>query len=67
MLESEYNLCEGTPWNQGLVVQTPKQGFELAKKASEFSDYNKKNIHIGSVIMYKNRILGIGYNKNKTR
>ena len=42
------------------------KGFELAKKASEFSDYNKKNIHIGSVIMYKNRILGIGYNTNKT-
>lgn len=42
------------------------KGFELAKKASEFSDYNKKNIHIGSVIIYKNKILGIGYNTTKT-
>ena len=42
------------------------KGFELAKNASEFSDYNKNNIRIGSVIIYKNRVLGIGYNTKKT-
>ena len=43
-----------------------ERGFKLAKSASEFSDYNKKNIHIGSVIMYKNKVVGIGWNTKKT-
>ena len=43
-----------------------ERGFRLAKNVSEFSDYNKKNIHIGSVIMYKNKVVGIGWNTKKT-
>ena len=43
-----------------------ENGFKLSKEASKFSDYNKKNIHIGSVIMYKNRPISIGWNTNKT-
>lgn len=43
-----------------------ERGFKLAKNASEFSDYNKKNIHIGSVIIYKNKVIGIGWNSKKT-
>lgn len=43
-----------------------ERGFKLAKNASKFSDYNKKNIHIGSVILYKSVPIGIGYNTNKT-
>ena len=40
--------------------------FKLAKNVSELSDYNKKNIKIGAVLVYKNRIIGTGYNTNKT-
>lgn len=40
--------------------------FNLAKNSSEMSDYNKKNIHIGAVIVYKNRVIANGYNTNKT-
>lgn len=40
------------------------RGFKLAKKASAFSDYNK--IHIGAVVMYKNKPIGIGWNTKKT-
>ena len=36
-----------------------KRFFELAKNASTFSDYTKKNIHIGSVLVYKNKVIGI--------
>ncbi len=43
-----------------------ERGFKLAKNASEFSDYSKKNIHIGAVIMYKNKVVGIGWNSKKT-
>ena len=34
-----------------------KKYFKLAKNASKFSDYNKKNIHIGAVLVYKNKII----------
>lgn len=43
-----------------------KRFFKLAKNASEFSDYTKKNIHIGSVMVYKNRVISVGYNTDKT-
>ena len=43
-----------------------ERGFKLAKNASKFSDYNKKNIHIGSVILYKSIPIGVGWNTNKT-
>ena len=43
-----------------------KKFFKLAKNASKFSDYTKKNIHIGSVLVYKNRIISVGYNTDKT-
>lgn len=40
--------------------------FGLAKNASELSDYNKKNIHIGAVLVYKNKVIGSGWNTSKT-
>ena len=40
--------------------------FNLAKNVSELSDYNKKNIKIGAVLVYKNKIISTGYNTNKT-
>lgn len=40
--------------------------FNLAKIASKFSDYNKKNIHIGSVLVYKNKVIANGFNTSKT-
>ncbi len=40
--------------------------FELAKNASKMSDYNKKNIHIGSVLVYKNKVISTGWNTSKT-
>ena len=40
--------------------------FKLAKHASKFSDYNKKNIHIGAVLVYKNKIIANGWNTKKT-
>lgn len=38
--------------------------FNLAKNASTFSDYPK--IHIGAVMIYKNKILTMGYNTTKS-
>lgn len=43
-----------------------KRFFKLARNASKFSDYNKKNIHIGSVLVYKNKIIANGWNTRKT-
>lgn len=40
--------------------------FNLAKNVSKLSDYNKKNIHIGSVLVYKNKVIANGYNTTKT-
>ena len=40
--------------------------FNLAKIASKFSDYNRKNIHIGSVLVYKNKVIANGFNRSKT-
>ena len=40
--------------------------FKLARHASEMSDYNRKNIHIGAVLVYKKQILATGWNTNKT-
>lgn len=40
--------------------------FNLAKNASKFSDYNKKNIHIGAVLVYKNKVIANGWNTKKT-
>ena len=40
--------------------------FNLAKTASKFSDYNKKNVHIGAVLVYKNKIIANGWNSKKT-
>lgn len=40
--------------------------FNLAKNASKFSDYNKKNIRIGSVLIYKNKVIANGWNTIKT-
>ena len=38
--------------------------FNRAKEISYLSDYNR--IHIGCVAVYKNHIIGVGYNTNKT-
>ena len=38
--------------------------FVLAKNASTFSDYNK--IHIGAVLVYKNKVLSVGWNTKRT-
>lgn len=43
-----------------------EKSFKLAKNASELSDYNKKNIHIGSVMIYKNKVIANGWNSCKT-
>lgn len=40
--------------------------FELAKNSSTMSDYKKKNIHIGAVLVYKNKVIANGYNTKKT-
>lgn len=40
--------------------------FRLAKNVSELSDYSKKNIHIGAVLVYKNKVISVGYNTDKT-
>ena len=38
--------------------------FKRAKEISYLSDYNR--IHIGCVAVYKNHVLAVGYNTNKT-
>lgn len=40
--------------------------FNLAKNASKMSDYSKKNIHIGAILVYKNKVISNGWNTNKT-
>ena len=40
--------------------------FCLAKSSSELSDYTKKNIKIGAVLVYKNRVVANGFNTDKT-
>ena len=41
-----------------------KRYYSLAEKASSFSDYKK--CHIGCIAVYKNKIIAVGYNTNKT-
>ena len=41
-----------------------KRYYSLAGKASSFSDYKK--CHIGCIAVYKNRVIAVGYNTNKT-
>ena len=38
--------------------------FNKAKEISYLSDY--KRVHIGCIAVYKNHILAVGYNTNKT-
>ncbi len=38
--------------------------FNLAKRASTFSDYDK--IKIGAVLVYKNKIISVGWNTHKS-
>ena len=38
--------------------------FNLAKRASTFSDYDK--IKIGAVLVYKNKVISIGWNTHKS-
>lgn len=38
--------------------------YSLAENASSFSDY--KRYHIGCVAVYKNKVIAVGYNTNKT-
>lgn len=38
--------------------------YSLAEKASSFSDYKK--CHIGCIAVYKNKVIAVGYNTNKT-
>lgn len=40
--------------------------FKLAKNASKLSDYSKKKIHIGAILVYKNKIIANGWNTQKT-
>ena len=40
-----------------------ERGFKLAKNASEFSDCH---IKIGAVLMYKNKVISVGYNTTKS-
>jgi deoxycytidylate deaminase len=48
------------------IVMNIERGFKLAKNASEFSDYNKKNVHVGAVVLYKNKPIGVGWNTSRT-
>ena len=41
-----------------------KRYYSLAEMASSFSDYKK--CHIGCIAVYKNRVIAVGYNTNKT-
>lgn len=38
--------------------------FEMARKVAEQSDF--KNFHLGSVLVYKGRVISTGYNTNRT-
>lgn len=41
-----------------------KKYFNLAKNASSFSDY--KDHHLGAVLIYKNKVISVGWNSTKT-
>lgn len=44
-----------------------KKYFNLAKKASNMSDYmGNRRIRIGSVLVYKNKVVATGWNTSKT-
>lgn len=47
-----------------MISHKDKRFFICASKIAELSTYNKQ--HIGCVIVYKNRIISTGCNKNKT-
>lgn len=38
--------------------------FTLAKNASEFSDFDR--VKIGSILVYKNKVISVGYNMKKS-
>lgn len=38
--------------------------FKKAKSAANLSDYNKE--HIGCIAVYRGKVIGVGYNTNKT-
>jgi deoxycytidylate deaminase len=40
--------------------------FKLAKNASKLSDYKRKKIHIGAILVYKNKVIASGWNTQKT-
>ena len=40
--------------------------FKLAKNASKLSDYSKRKIHIGAILVYKNKVIASGWNTQKT-
>ena len=39
--------------------------FKKAKSAANLSDYNKE--HIGCIAVYRGKVIGVGYNTNKTK
>lgn len=45
-------------------MQNVKRFFQLAKNASTFSDFPKQKL--GAVIVYKNKVLSVGWNTSKT-
>jgi len=58
-----FNIYFAIITNRGEEMNINKY-FNLAKNASTFSDYDK--IHIGAVLIYKNKVLSVGWNTKRT-
>ena len=49
-----------------VLTRSQKSFFDIAKKLSELSTYHRKNVKIGCLVVLGHRIIGSGYNSDKT-
>lgn len=49
-----------------VLTRSQKSFFDIAKKVSELSTYHRKNVKIGCLVVLGHRIIGSGYNSDKT-
>ena len=48
------------------LTNSQKSFFDMAKKVSELSTFHKPRIRIGCLVVYGHRIIGSGFNSDKT-
>ena len=63
ILDNLLNICYNTYVIKKGDNMNIERGFKLAKNASTFSD---RKIKIGAVLMYKSKVISVGYNTTKS-